>query len=174
MFLQSKNSLRGRSGVFVRSLILLGALVLFSPLDSVLNSHFIVGASAESEAGSEAASEAPMTGGRGRRGYYRYQMQQQRQAAQQTRKQQQMQNQQQKKRNGGGQGAKPFRVSDYIHEYGSGRAQGNLNRQNLSGGNSGNASGLASSAGQATGSASSSASASGNTSSVPFQKFPPK
>jgi hypothetical protein len=155
MFLQQKNSLRARGGVFVQSLILLGALVLFSPLDSLFNAHFIEGAFAESEASSEASSEAPMTGGRRRRGYWRYQQQQQRMAAQQARRQQQqIQNQQQRKQKfGGGQRNKPFKASDYIHEYGSGRSKGHFNRQNLSGSSSGNLP---------------------STSSVPFQKFPPK
>jgi len=152
-----------------KSLVLLGALVWFSPLDNLLNAHFITGAFADSEA----ASEAPMTGGRGRRGYWRYQQQQQRMAAQQARQQQQMQNQQRRKQNGfGGQRNKPFKVSDYIHEYGSGRSKGNFHGGNLSGANSSNGRGLSSSAGQAVG-----GSSSGNlssTNSVPFQKFPPK
>lgn len=162
MFLQLKIS---------RSLLLLAALVLISPLDSLLNSHFIAAAFAESEASSEAASEAPMTGGRRRGGYWRYQMQQQRAAAQQARKQQQTQNQQQKRQNI--QRNKPFKVSDYIHEYGSGRSKHNFNRQNLAGANSGNSSGSPLPVGTPGGGGSSAGSLP-STSSVPFQKFPPK
>ncbi|MDR3616795.1 MAG: hypothetical protein P4L53_24780 [Candidatus Obscuribacterales bacterium] len=173
MFLQSKNGLRERVEVFVIGSILLGAFVLFSPLDSLFNSHFILGALAESEASSEAAGEAPMTGGRRGRGYWRSQMQQQRMAAQQARRQQQMQSQQQRKQNlGGAQRNKAFKVSDYIHEYGSGRSKGKFNRGSLSGANSSSSPGLSPSAGQTSG-----GSSLGNTpatSSVPFQKFPPK
>jgi hypothetical protein len=173
MFLQSKNSLRERVDVFVISSILLGAFILFSPVDSLFSSHFILGAFAESEASSEAASQAPMTGGRRGRGYWRSQMQQQRMAAQQARRQQQMQSQQQRKQNfGGGQRNKPFKVSDYIHEYGSGRSKGNFNRGSLSGSNSSSSPGLSPTAGQAIGGGSLSNTPA--TSSVPFQKFPPK
>lgn len=170
MISQLKNSLRVNAVSCVRSLLMLGFLVSISPIDSSFNCHFLPGASAESEASSEAASEAPMTGGR-RRGYWRYQMQQQRMAAQQARMQQQMQNRQHQ-HSGLGARQKPFKVSDYIHEYGSGRSKGHF--RNLNSANNYNGVTSLPTAPHQTAGGGTSLGNLPSTSSVPFQKFPPK
>ena len=154
-------------------LVFVGALVLLSQIFCLSNSQLAMPAFADSEASSEASSESGGGGGRGR-GWFRYQQQQQRMAAQQARMQQQQQQQQQRKQNAAAarQRNKPFKVSDYIHEYGPGKSRGHFQQRNFGATNSGNAAGSA--VGNNSGASGSPLGNPPATGSVPYQKFPPK